>query len=117
MLTTNKNATMQDGESDALVKLRRGVNVYDGSADHDGRLWHRFKQEMATALAGWGSRRAKLLVYDEQEVLTAANIDDQCKLMFADMRDGLHGGSEKTVAALWGEDSCRRSHTTLRSLT
>ena len=38
MLTTNANATMQDGESDALVKLRRGVNVYDGSADHDGRL-------------------------------------------------------------------------------
>ena len=38
MLSTNANATMQDGESDALVKLRRGVNIYDGSADHDGRL-------------------------------------------------------------------------------
>ena len=38
MLSTNANATMQDGEMDALVKLRRGVNVYDGSADHDGRL-------------------------------------------------------------------------------
>ena len=44
MLTTNANATMQDGDSDALVKERRGVNVYDGSADHDGRLWHRSKQ-------------------------------------------------------------------------
>ena len=78
MLTTNANATMQDGESDALVKLRRGVNVFDGSADHDGRLWHRFKQEMATALAGWGSRRAKLLVYNEQEALTAAQFRRKC---------------------------------------
>ena len=95
---------MQEGESDALVKLRRGVNIYDGSADHDGRLWHRFKNQLATALAGWGSRRVKLLVYDEQQALTAANVENECKLMFADMRDGLHGGSEKTVATLWGEN-------------
>ena len=74
MLSKNANATMQDGDSDALVKMRRGVNVYDGSADHDGRLWHRFKNQLATALAGWGSRRVKLLVYDEQQALTAANV-------------------------------------------
>ena len=48
MLSNNANATMQDGESDALVKLRRGVNIYDGSADHDGRLWHRVQQSPHT---------------------------------------------------------------------
>ena len=103
-MLSHANATTQDGESDALLKMRRGVNLYDGSNDHDGRLWHRFKKELATALAGWGSRRVKLLVYDEQQALTAINIDEECKLMFADMRDGLHGGSEKTVATLWDEE-------------
>ena len=48
---------------------------------------------------GWGVLSAD----DEQEVLTAANIEKECKLMFADMQDGLHGGSEKSVPTLWEE--------------
>ena len=56
-------------------------------------------------LDGAQGRRVKKLVYDEQQALTAANLDDECKLMFADMRDGLHGGSEKTVAALWRDEN------------
>ena len=50
MISNANNATTQDGESDALLKMRRGVNIYDGLNDHDGRLWHLFKEELATAI-------------------------------------------------------------------
>ena len=94
----------QDVDSSATYKLRRGVDVYDGTNDQNGRLWHLFKDQLATALAGWGSRRVQLLVHDKQPVLTANNINDQTKIMLADMQDGLHGGNEKNAGWLHEQD-------------
>ena len=104
MLESNSTNKAQDVDPSATYKLRRDVGIYDGTNDQNGRLWHRFKDQLATALAGWGSRRAKLLIYDEQPMLTANNIDDQTKVMLADMQDGLHGGNEKNAGWLHEQD-------------
>ena len=47
-----------DGEESAH-DAQRGVDKFDGANDHDGQLWHTFKDQVKDALATW-SRRATI---------------------------------------------------------
>ena len=98
--------TSQDNDDNGAANAydaQRGVDKYDGVDDPDGQRWHQCKDQIKTALAAW-SRRIGMLVYDEQQPITAANAQVEAAIMFDDMDDGFHGGSQRTAKELYSQD-------------
>ena len=92
----------EDGEG-AAHDAQRGVEQFDGANDHDGQLWHKFKDQVKEALATW-SRRAKKIALGDQEAVTLANAAIEAQIMLDDIDDGFHGGSKKEYKELYNSD-------------
>ena len=99
----NNSQDKEDLEAATAYDAQRGVEKYDGVDDPDGQRWHQCKDQIKTALEAW-SRRIAMLVHDEQQAITASNAQVEAAIMFDDMDDGFHGGSQRTAKELYTQD-------------
>ena len=103
-MTSNLNAkhsNISDNSQNILLLKRRGIDPFDGIDDDKGSKWHTFKDQLATAIES-GGKREKLLVYGNQSTVTAANVNEEAGIMFADILSRDKSEYDK----LWKKDYC-----------